>query len=99
MRCPQSQKALRAVLPTLALALTVPACGGVADSIEHADSMGTVEQQLDIDIGSSVGSQLGAYTTHYLPNRWLRLIFSGLVAATVVMIAWNLVRLLTHGAG
>jgi uncharacterized membrane protein YfcA len=41
-------------------------------------------------IGSSIGSQLGALTTHYLPNRVLRLIFAFLVAGTVVMIGWDL---------
>ncbi|HZO89025.1 MAG TPA: sulfite exporter TauE/SafE family protein [Chthonomonadaceae bacterium] len=45
-------------------------------------------------IGSSIGSQLGALTTHYLPNRILRLIFALLVASTVVMIAWDLAGLL-----
>jgi uncharacterized membrane protein YfcA len=67
-------------------------------------SVGTIEQALKgfvalklsmaILIGSSVGSQLGAITTHYLPNRYLRLIFSLLVAATVGMIAWDLAKLL-----
>ncbi len=67
-------------------------------------AVGTVEQALRgyvalklamaILIGSSIGSQLGALTTHYLPNRVLRLIFSGLVGATVLMIAWDLVGLL-----
>lgn len=66
--------------------------------------VGTFEQALHgyvslklamaILIGSSVGSQLGALTTHYLPNRTLRLIFAVLVAGTVVMIAWDLSRLL-----
>jgi uncharacterized membrane protein YfcA len=64
---------------------------------------GTVEQALRgyvslklamaILIGSSVGSQLGALTTHYLPNRILRLIFAILVTLTVVMIGWDLSRL------
>ncbi len=45
-------------------------------------------------VGSSIGSQLGALTTHVLANRTLRPIFAGLVAATVVMIAWDLSRLL-----
>lgn len=45
-------------------------------------------------IGSSIGSQLGALTTYYLPNRILRLIFAGLVAATVLTISWNLSLLL-----
>jgi uncharacterized membrane protein YfcA len=67
-------------------------------------SMGTVEQALRgfvslklsmaILIGSSFGSQLGALTTHYLPNRALRMIFAGLVAATTLMIAWDLWTLL-----
>lgn len=61
---------------------------------------GTFEQALQgyvslklamaILVGSSVGSQLGALTTHYLPNRTLRLIFAILVAGAVVMIAWDL---------
>ena len=44
-------------------------------------------------IGSSVGSQLGALTTHYLPNRVLRLLFAVLLSATSAMIAWNLLKL------
>jgi uncharacterized membrane protein YfcA len=66
-------------------------------------SVGTFEQALHgyvslklamaILIGSSVGSQLGALTTHYLRNRTLRLIFALVVAGTVVMIAWDLSRL------
>jgi uncharacterized membrane protein YfcA len=60
---------------------------------------GTVEQALNgfvslklsmaILIGSSIGSQLGALTTHHLPNRILRLIFAALVAATALMIMWD----------
>jgi uncharacterized protein len=67
-------------------------------------AIGTFEQALHgyvslklamaILIGSSVGSQLGALTTHYLPNRILRFIFGVLVAATVLMIAWDLSGLL-----
>ncbi len=67
-------------------------------------AVGTIEQALRgyvslklamaILIGSSVGSQLGALTTHYLPNRTLRLIFAFLVALTVVMIGWDLSRLI-----
>jgi uncharacterized membrane protein YfcA len=66
--------------------------------------MGTIEQALRnhvnlplamaILIGSSIGSQLGALTTHYLPNRTLRLIFAFLVSLTVIMIAWDILRLL-----
>ena len=47
---------------------------------------------MSILIGSSVGSQLGALTTHRLPNRVLRLLFGGLVSVTVVMILWDLVK-------
>lgn len=67
-------------------------------------AVGTIEQALRgyvalklamaILIGSSIGSQLGALTTHYLPNRVLRLTFSLLVGATVIMIVWDLVHLL-----
>lgn len=67
--------------------------------------MGTIEQAMRnhvnlslamaILIGSSIGSQLGALTTHYLPNRTLRLIFAFLVLVTVAMIAWDMVKL-TH---
>jgi uncharacterized membrane protein YfcA len=67
-------------------------------------SVGTFEQALRgyvslrlamaILIGSSIGSQLGALTTHFLPNRVLRLIFGILVAATVAMIGWDLAHLL-----
>jgi uncharacterized protein len=67
-------------------------------------SVGTFEQALRgyvslrlamaILIGSSIGSQLGALTTHFLPNRVLRLIFAILVAGTVVMIGWDLAHLL-----
>jgi uncharacterized membrane protein YfcA len=70
-------------------------------------AIGTVEQALRgyvslklamaILIGSSVGSQLGALTTQVLPNRMLRLIFAALVAATVVMIGWDLFHLLSGG--
>jgi uncharacterized membrane protein YfcA len=66
--------------------------------------VGTIEQALQgyvslplamaILIGSSVGCQLGAITTHYLPNRVLRLLFAGLVAGSVVMIGWDLVLLM-----
>ena len=66
-------------------------------------AVGTVEQSLRgyvslrlalaILIGSSVGAQLGALTTYYLPNRVLRLLFAVLVAATVLMIGWDLLRL------
>ena len=68
-------------------------------------ALGTVQQALhgfvslklamSILIGSSIGSQLGALTTHYLPNRSLRMIFAGLVTAAAGMIVWDLARLLT----
>ena len=67
-------------------------------------SVGTFEQALRgyvslrlamaILIGSSIGSQLGALTTHFLPNRVLRLIFGIVVAATVALIGWDLAHLL-----
>ncbi len=66
-------------------------------------AVGTIEQSLHgyvslklamaILIGSSVGAQLGALTTYYLPSRVLRLLFAVLVAATVVMIAWDLLQI------
>jgi uncharacterized membrane protein YfcA len=67
-------------------------------------ALGTFEQALHgyvaiklalaVLVGSSIGSQLGALTTHYLPNRVLRLLFALLVGATALMTAWNLARLL-----
>ena len=66
--------------------------------------VGTFEQALHgyvsmklamaILIGSSIGTQFGALTTHYLPNRYLRLILLVLVLIVLGMIAWNLRRLL-----
>jgi uncharacterized membrane protein YfcA len=47
---------------------------------------------MTILIGSSIGSQLGALTTHKLRNRVLRLLFGGLVVATVLMILWDLIK-------
>ncbi|MDQ2730624.1 MAG: sulfite exporter TauE/SafE family protein, partial [Armatimonadota bacterium] len=68
-------------------------------------SVGTIEQALQgfvslklamcILVGSSIGSQLGAITTHHLPNRTLRLLFAVLVAATALMILWDLVRMVS----
>jgi uncharacterized membrane protein YfcA len=62
--------------------------------------VGTFEQSLRdyvslklsmaILIGSSIGAQLGALTTHYLPNRVLRLLFAALVAITVLIIGRDL---------
>jgi len=56
----------------------------------------SLELALAILVGSAVGSQLGALTTHYLRNRTLRLVFGLLVGATVLMIAWDLARLLRN---
>lgn len=66
-------------------------------------SLGTVSQAMRgfvslplamaILVGSSVGTQLGAITTHVLPNRVLRLIFAVLVAATALMTAGDLWRM------
>ncbi|MDX1934103.1 MAG: sulfite exporter TauE/SafE family protein [Capsulimonadales bacterium] len=44
-------------------------------------------------VGSSVGAQLGALTTHRLPNRVLRLAFAGLVAAAAIAMLRNVLRL------
>jgi uncharacterized protein len=67
-------------------------------------SVGTFEQAVHgfvslklamvILIGSSLGTQLGALTTHYLPNRYLRLILMLLVLVVIGMVCWNLGRLL-----
>lgn len=67
-------------------------------------SIGTFEQALHgyvslklamlLLVGSSVGSQLGALTTHYLPNRYLRLILLLLILVVIALIGWNLFRLL-----
>jgi uncharacterized membrane protein YfcA len=66
-------------------------------------AVGTIEQALRgyvslklgmaVLVGSSVGAQMGALTTYYLPNRILRLLFAVLVAFTVLMISWDLLRL------
>jgi uncharacterized membrane protein YfcA len=67
-------------------------------------AIGTFEQALQgyvslklalvILVGSSVGTQLGALTTHYLPNRYLRLILIVLILFVIGLIGWNLIRLL-----
>lgn len=67
-------------------------------------AVGTIEQSLQgfvslklgmaILVGSSIGSQFGAITTHYLPNRMLRMIFAILVGSTVLLILWDLSHLL-----
>ena len=64
--------------------------------------LGTVEQSLRgnvslklammVLVGSSIGTQLGALTTHYLPNRYLRLILMFLILFVIVVIAWNVAR-------
>jgi uncharacterized membrane protein YfcA len=67
-------------------------------------ALGTFEQALHgyvslklaliILIGSSIGTQLGALTTHYLPNRYLRLILLALILVVAGMIGSNLVQML-----
>ncbi len=67
-------------------------------------TVGTIEQALHgfvslklgmvILVGSSIGTQLGALTTHYLPNRYIRLILLLLVIVVIGMITWNLSRLI-----
>lgn len=63
-------------------------------------TLGTISQALhgfvslplamSVLIGSSIGTQIGAITTHTMPNRHLRLIFSLLVGATVLLVVWDL---------
>jgi len=55
----------------------------------------SLKLSLAILAGSSIGSQLGALTTHVLPNRTLRLLFGVLVAATSIMIAFDFSRLIS----
>ena len=57
------------------------------------DGYVSIKLAMSILIGSSIGAQIGAITTHYIANRRLRLLFAILVAATVCMIAWDLFRL------
>ena len=66
--------------------------------------LGTFEQALHgyvslklamvVLVGSSIGTQLGAFTTNYLPNRKLRFIFMLLIFAVIAVISWNLAHLL-----
>ena len=68
--------------------------------------VGTFEQALHgyvslklamvILIGSSIGTQIGALTTHYLPNRYLRLILMLLILVVIGMIGWNLSHLVQY---
>jgi uncharacterized membrane protein YfcA len=57
------------------------------------DGYVSIKLAMAILIGSSIGAQLGALTTHYVANRILRMLFAILVAATVCMIIWDLSRL------
>ncbi|MEO7091783.1 MAG: sulfite exporter TauE/SafE family protein, partial [Polyangiales bacterium] len=60
-------------------------------TIEHAlRGFVSLPIAMSILLGSSIGTQLGALTTNMLPNRWLRLLFAGLVGSTTVMIAVDL---------
>ncbi len=64
-------------------------------TIEQArDGYVSIKLAMSILIGSSIGAQLGALTTHYVANRILRLLFAILVAATICMILWDLSRIL-----
>lgn len=66
----------------------------VVGTIEHAlRGHVSLKLALAILIGSLAGTQFGALTTHYLPNRVLRLIFAGLLVSAIGMIAWDLTRL------
>ncbi len=73
------------------LLLLVTVIAGTFEQAQH----GYVSLKLAMTIlmGSSVGSQLGALTTHYLPNRYLRLILMLLIFVVIGMIGWNLVHL------
>jgi uncharacterized membrane protein YfcA len=73
------------------LLLFVTVAAGTID--QSWDGYVSLRLALAILIGSSVGAQLGALTTYYLSNRILRLLFAFLVLATVIMIAWDLLRL------
>ena len=44
---------------------------------------------LAVLLGSSIGSQLGALTTHRVSNRVLRIAFGALVATTALMVGWD----------
>ena len=44
-------------------------------------------------MGSSIGAQLGALTTHSMPNRRLRLVFALLLLFTIGMVGWDLIKL------
>jgi uncharacterized membrane protein YfcA len=67
-------------------------------------TLGTFEQALHgyvslklamvILAGSSLGTQLGAITTHTLPNRSLRFILMLLIVAVIAVVGWNLSGLL-----
>ncbi|MBC8137989.1 MAG: sulfite exporter TauE/SafE family protein, partial [Fibrella sp.] len=66
-------------------------------------SLGTVQSALSghvslplavtLLMGSSIGAQIGALTTHRLPNRVLRLAFACLVGAAALAMLWNALRL------
>lgn len=72
-------------------------CTVVVGTIEQAlHGFVSLRLSLALLVGSSIGSQLGARTTHVLSNRTLRLLFALLVAATVVLIAVDLGALF-HG--
>ncbi len=85
---------LRNAAGTGVLLLFVTVLGGTIEyTLRHKVSL---ELSMSILIGSSIGTQLGALTTHYLPNRKLRIIFAGLVASAVFMIAADLKRVTGH---
>lgn len=74
------------------LLLFVTVCLGTFEQALH----GYVSLKLAMVIlaGSSIGTQLGAFTTHYLRNRHLRLIFMLLILIVIGSISWNLSRLI-----
>lgn len=81
---------LRNAAGTGVLLLFVTVAVGTVESTFH--HFVNLKLAMSILIGSSIGAQLGALTTHYLPNRILRLILSGLVSFVVLTIIWDLLR-------
>lgn len=65
------------------------AVGTIEQSFQHYVSL---KLSFAILIGSSIGAQLGTLSAHVLSNRILRLLFAILVAITILMIVWDLLR-------
>jgi uncharacterized membrane protein YfcA len=74
------------------LLLFVTVSFGTAQAALHGHV--SLALSLTLLVGSSVGAQLGALTTHSLPNRTIRLAFAFLVAIVAVGMIWQTARLL-----